>query len=110
MLLSASHQHRLRYKSPSTDDCHSKVIRLDTVLVIAHILMTRNRLEGHLILRLQQGQIRADPENRQDQLTRPDPTLLYAEVPLFEDKLHDNGSSNLLVRIVSVFLDVTCGS
>ncbi|KIJ07971.1 hypothetical protein PAXINDRAFT_173160 [Paxillus involutus ATCC 200175] len=48
---------------------------------------------------LQQGQIRADPENRQDQLTRPDPTLLYAEVPLFEDKLHDNGSSNLLVRI-----------
>jgi type 2A phosphatase activator TIP41 len=35
------------------------------------------------------------------ELTRPDPILFYAEVPLFEDELHDNGSSNLLVRIVS---------
>ena len=34
------------------------------------------------------------------ELTRPDPILFYAEVPLFEDELHDNGSSNLLVRIV----------
>lgn len=33
------------------------------------------------------------------ELTRPDPILFYAEVPLFEDELHDNGSSNLLVRI-----------
>jgi len=33
-------------------------------------------------------------------LTRPDPILFYAEVPLFEDELHDNGSSTLLVRIV----------
>lgn len=36
------------------------------------------------------------------ELTRPDPILFYAEVPLFEDELHDNGSSHLLVRIVSM--------
>lgn len=36
------------------------------------------------------------------ELTRPDPILFYAEIPLFEDELHDNGSSNLLVRIVSI--------
>jgi len=34
------------------------------------------------------------------ELTRPDPILFYAEVPLFEDELHDNGASTLLVRIV----------
>lgn len=34
------------------------------------------------------------------ELTRPDPILFYAEIPLFEDELHDNGSSALLVRIV----------
>ncbi|KIM58769.1 hypothetical protein SCLCIDRAFT_127483 [Scleroderma citrinum Foug A] len=33
------------------------------------------------------------------ELTRPDPILFYAEIPLYEDELHDNGSSNLLVRI-----------
>lgn len=27
--------------------------------------------------------------------------MFYAEIPLFEDELHDNGSSHLLVRIVS---------
>ena len=37
------------------------------------------------------------------ELTRPDPILFYAEIPLFEDELHDNGSSHLLVRIVSRF-------
>ncbi|KAJ8594031.1 TIP41-domain-containing protein [Rhizopogon salebrosus TDB-379] len=46
----------------------------------------------------------ADPENPSHsiplaELTRPDPILFYAEIPLFEDELHDNGSSNLLVRI-----------
>lgn len=35
------------------------------------------------------------------ELTRPDPILFYAEIPLFEDELHDNGSSALIVRIVS---------
>lgn len=35
------------------------------------------------------------------ELMRPDPILFYAEIPLFEDELHDNGSSHLLVRIVS---------
>jgi type 2A phosphatase activator TIP41 len=49
----------------------------------------------------------ADPDNPAHtiplaELTRPDPILFYAEVPLFEDELHDNGSSHLLVRIVSV--------
>ncbi|KAJ6616280.1 type 2A phosphatase activator TIP41 [Mycena sp. CBHHK59/15] len=33
------------------------------------------------------------------ELTRPDPILFYAEVPLFEDELHDNGASHLLVRV-----------
>ena len=36
------------------------------------------------------------------ELTRQDPILFYAEIPLFEDELHDNGASHLLVRIVSV--------
>lgn len=40
------------------------------------------------------------------ELTRPDPILFYAEVPLFEDELHDNGSSGLLVRIVSLIFSV----
>lgn len=47
----------------------------------------------------------ADPENETHvipmaELTRQDPILFYAEIPLFEDELHDNGSSDLLVRIV----------
>ncbi|TFK94222.1 type 2A phosphatase activator TIP41 [Polyporus arcularius HHB13444] len=33
------------------------------------------------------------------ELTRQDPILFYAEIPLFEDELHDNGASQLLVRI-----------
>ncbi|KAF5321921.1 hypothetical protein D9619_000569 [Psilocybe cf. subviscida] len=46
----------------------------------------------------------ADPEDPSEsipiaELTRPDPILFYAEIPLFEDELHDNGSSSLLVRI-----------
>ena len=38
------------------------------------------------------------------ELTRQDPILFYAEIPLFEDELHDNGSSDLLVRIVGAAL------
>lgn len=34
------------------------------------------------------------------ELTRPDPILFYAEIPLYEDELHDNGASHQLVRIV----------
>ncbi|KAF8258589.1 TIP41-like family-domain-containing protein [Lactarius quietus] len=30
------------------------------------------------------------------ELSRPDPILFYAEIPLFEDELHDNGASHLL--------------
>ncbi|KAJ7741008.1 type 2A phosphatase activator TIP41 [Mycena metata] len=46
----------------------------------------------------------ADPENPTHtiplaELTRPDPILFYAEVPLFEDELHDNGASHFLVRV-----------
>ncbi|KAH7907138.1 TIP41-like family-domain-containing protein [Hygrophoropsis aurantiaca] len=46
----------------------------------------------------------ADPANPAHiipmaELTRPDPILFYAEIPLFEDELHDNGSSSLIVRI-----------
>jgi type 2A phosphatase activator TIP41 len=36
------------------------------------------------------------------ELTRPDPILYYAEVPLFDSELDDNGSSSLLTRIVSL--------
>ena len=47
------------------------------------------------------------------ELSRPDPILYYAEIPLFDDELHDNGASHLLVRIVrhspsSLFLPSTC--
>ena len=47
----------------------------------------------------------ADPTNCSHaiplaELTRPDPIVFYAEIPLFEDELHDNGASSLLVRIV----------
>lgn len=50
----------------------------------------------------------ADPNNPAHtiplaELMRPDPILFYAEIPLFEDELHDNGSSHVLVRIVSAF-------
>ena len=38
------------------------------------------------------------------ELTRPDPIMFYAEIPLFEDELHDNGSSALLVRIVGPYI------
>lgn len=34
------------------------------------------------------------------ELMRQDPILFYAEIPLYEDELHDNGASHLLVRIV----------
>lgn len=49
--------------------------------------------------------IAADPEDKTQsiplaELTRPDPILFYAEVPLFEDELHDNGASSILVRVV----------
>ncbi|KAG8727272.1 hypothetical protein FRC12_022644 [Ceratobasidium sp. 428] len=33
------------------------------------------------------------------ELQRPDPILFYAEVPLYEDELHDNGLSILTIRI-----------
>jgi len=46
----------------------------------------------------------ADPEDPSNviplaELSRPDPILFYAEIPLFEDELHDNGSSSVIVRI-----------
>ncbi|KAH9943208.1 type 2A phosphatase activator TIP41 [Epithele typhae] len=33
------------------------------------------------------------------ELTRHDPILFYAEIPLYEDELHDNGAAHLIVRI-----------
>ncbi|KAF9006653.1 type 2A phosphatase activator TIP41 [Cyathus striatus] len=46
----------------------------------------------------------ADPEDSSHtipiaELTRPDPIMFYSEIPLYEDELHDNGSSGVLVRI-----------
>lgn len=35
------------------------------------------------------------------ELARHDPILFFAEIPLFEDELHDNGASHFVVRIVS---------
>lgn len=32
-------------------------------------------------------------------LARKDPILFFAEIPLFEDELHDNGASQLTVRV-----------
>ena len=51
--------------------------------------------------------IDADPDNPAHaiplaELTRPDQILFYAGVYLLEDELRDNGSSHLVVRIVSV--------
>jgi type 2A phosphatase activator TIP41 len=48
----------------------------------------------------------ADPSNPShsipmNELARHDPILFYAQTLLFEDELHDNGSSSLLVRLVS---------
>ncbi|GAB1519849.1 Tap42 interacting protein [Rhizoctonia solani] len=50
------------------------------------------------------GFVPADPENPQhaipiSELQRPDPILFYAEIPLYEDELHDNGLSILTIRI-----------
>ncbi|KAJ1308905.1 hypothetical protein OPQ81_004590 [Rhizoctonia solani] len=46
----------------------------------------------------------ANPENSHHEipiaeLQRPDPILFYAEIPLYEDELHDNGLSILTIRI-----------
>lgn len=50
----------------------------------------------------------ADPEDPAHsidiaELSRKDPIHFYAEIPLFEDELHDNGASHLTVRVVSRF-------
>lgn len=37
------------------------------------------------------------------ELSRQDPILFYAEVPLYEDELHDNGMSQITVRVVSPY-------
>lgn len=49
---------------------------------------------------------RGDPTNTShvipmDELQRRDPIVFYAQTLLFEDELHDNGSSFLMIRIVS---------
>ena len=44
------------------------------------------------------------------ELTRQDPILFYAEIPLYEDELHDNGASHLLVRIVRLSREACCVS
>ena len=46
----------------------------------------------------------ADPSNASHtiplaELTRRDPILYYAQTTLFEDELHDNGSSSVLARV-----------
>lgn len=48
----------------------------------------------------------ADPENPSHaidiaELSRKDPIQFYAEIPLYEDELHDNGASHLTIRVVS---------
>lgn len=51
----------------------------------------------------------ADPENTRHvipiaELMRQDPILFYAEIPLYEDELHDNGMSQVTVRVVRFLL------
>ncbi|KAF8514874.1 type 2A phosphatase activator TIP41 [Hysterangium stoloniferum] len=46
----------------------------------------------------------ADPNNPHHvipiaELTRLDPILFYAEIPLYEDELHDNGMSQVTIRV-----------
>lgn len=45
----------------------------------------------------------ADPSHTipLEELKRRDPILFFSEIPLFEDELHDNGSSHYTVRVVS---------
>lgn len=68
---------------------------------------------GHLIPKdTSTSFLPGDPDNvhhkiPKHELTRPDPILFYAEVPLYEDELHDNGASHFSVRIVcSSFLSM----
>ena len=49
----------------------------------------------------------ADPEDPSHiidiaELTKRDPIQFYAEIPLYEDELHDNGASQLTVRVVCI--------
>ena len=49
----------------------------------------------------------ADPANPahvipMSELQRHDPILFYGQTLLFEDELHDNGSSSLLIRLVGL--------
>jgi len=37
-----------------------------------------------------------------DKLKQQESILFYGEIPLYEDELHDNGISNLSVKLVSV--------
>lgn len=61
---------------------------------------------GHLASESNFSFTAADPQIGQHvipiaELTRQDPILFYAEVPLYEDELHDNGMSQLTIRVVS---------
>lgn len=47
----------------------------------------------------------ADPEDPTHivdiaELSKRDPIQFYAEIPLYEDELHDNGASHLTIRVV----------
>jgi hypothetical protein len=62
--------------------------------------------QGHTTSSTSESWKPADPSNPAHsipmaELTRPDPILFYAEIPLFESELDDNGASSLLIRIVS---------
>jgi len=59
---------------------------------------------GHIESEEKFSFVPADPENPQHvipiaELTRQDPILFYAEVPLYEDELHDNGMSQIIIRV-----------
>ena len=64
---------------------------------------------GHIVSEEKFNFMPADPKNPRHvipiaELTRQDPILFYAEVPLYEDELHDNGMSQVTVRVVSEVL------
>ena len=61
---------------------------------------------GHFTTQDQFSFTAADPGNVRHvipiaELSRQDPILFYAEIPLYEDELHDNGMSQITIRVVS---------
>lgn len=101
----------IEYHDSYSTDPNSEIPMPETTATKPYDWTYTTAYAGHSSKRDFDGELKFKPGDPEDsahaipiaELTRPDPILFYAEVPLFEDELHDNGSSHLLVRIVSVF-------